>query len=135
MGEQFTDVRSPIYGTPAVFVGDTFINVDSAYFTKNDARVVCRELGYNFSKILQRGFFQYGSVRLGICISKLNCTGTESNVYECGSSYVNCSYNEIVGAAVCCSIAFINDSKHCYVLFVHFVLQFAQLDTSLTNNI
>lgn len=114
-----TRTDTTVYGIPYVYDNGTFNTIDGVYFTKYDAHVVCTELGYNFSKVLPYGFYTYGRIPSPICIYKLNCAGTESNVYECEPSYANCSYRHTIVATVGCSTAFIDDSKYCYILVIY----------------
>lgn len=102
------------YGVPAVFIGGTFKTIVGPSFTENAARVVCRELGYSFSKRLHRDFMidLFSTGRTVTCIFKLNCTGNESSISECDISYDICPWNEIEDAVVLCSTSSIDDSKH-----------------------
>lgn len=108
-----------IYGKPVVYIENIFYTVNAVYFTENDAQVVCRKLGgYNFSKSLARGFFPYETIRSNSSILKLNCIGSESNIYECDISYRNSSsdFEHFEDAAVMCSTSFIDDSKRCSIM-------------------
>lgn len=113
------------YGTPAVNIDGMLNTILGTNFTENDARVVCRELGYMFSKRLPRFSLMGVFSRTGMCISQLNCTGTEMSIFECDLSHQRCvmNFNDIEDAAVLCSTTSVDDSKHsnshCKVVYVH----------------
>ncbi|XP_078616356.1 scavenger receptor class A member 5-like [Branchiostoma floridae x Branchiostoma japonicum] len=75
-------------------------------FDMNDARVVCRMLGYSGASAV-RGSAYYGRGSGSIYMDELSCTGTESSLFDCsynGWGVHDCSHSEDVG--VVCHTSF-----------------------------
>ncbi|XP_046860898.1 deleted in malignant brain tumors 1 protein-like [Xenia sp. Carnegie-2017] len=65
----------------------------------NDAKVVCRQLGYDYAlRAFQGGYVPYGSGR--IWLDEVRCVGNENNILNCSHSgwgSQNCTHDEDAG--------------------------------------
>uniref|UniRef100_A0A1X7U210 SRCR domain-containing protein n=1 Tax=Amphimedon queenslandica TaxID=400682 RepID=A0A1X7U210_AMPQE len=77
----------PLQGRVEVCVNGTWGSVCNDYWHNNDARVVCRQLGFPSEGAIARVINYYGTSP-SFHIIDLNCNGTEATV-------LNCSYNNI----------------------------------------
>jgi hypothetical protein len=89
-------------GTVQVCSDGTWGTVCDDSWDSNDARVVCRQLGYETSgaTALNRAYFGYGAGN--IVMDDVSCSGSESKLYYCSyNSNHNCHHSE--DASVRCS--------------------------------
>ena len=75
---------------------------------RNDATVVCRQLGF-YSSVRAYGSARYGKGTGPIWLSSLSCIGNESSLFDCDQSSVstkNCTHSD--DAAVYCEPSYYN---------------------------
>ena len=68
------------------------------YFDINDARVVCRQLGYRRASCVYH-HARYGQGTLPILMDDVQCTGGEAQITHCSSTPIgehNCQHSEDV---------------------------------------
>ncbi|XP_071476125.1 neurotrypsin-like [Diadema antillarum] len=86
-------------GRVEIFYDNQWGTVCDDGWTNVEARVVCRQLGYNTFSTAVRGAF-YGQGRGPIFLDDVNCFGWESSLSECSSNDIydhNCGHNEDAG--------------------------------------
>ncbi|XP_013386369.1 scavenger receptor cysteine-rich type 1 protein M130 [Lingula anatina] len=90
---------SPLQGRLEVFFNGEWGTVCDDMFDVNDAKVVCRQLGYNGNIIRVQRF---GSGTGKIWIDDLQCAGNENHIRFCkhnGWGIENCSHRKDIGVA------------------------------------
>jgi len=90
--------RGPYEGRVEVCHSNIWGTVCDDHWSSNDARVACRQLGYQYSTALTSLFFGQGTGR--IWLDDLMCTGSESRLVNCihsGYGVHNCNHNEDAG--------------------------------------
>ena len=68
-------------GRIQVFLNGNWGEVCGDYFGKNDAKVVCKELGHSSNGKIESG--DHGIGGEGIVIGDVNCNGDESSLLDC----------------------------------------------------
>ena len=102
-------------GKVEMYVEGNWITVCAAGFGDNVAKVVCKELGYNYSRPLVPGAF--GRRYYSESVNDFNCTGKEATIANCSYSMKGfCDDRPSNYASVLCSKNPINDSGK---LFLH----------------
>ena len=83
---------------------------------KNDATVVCRELGYSHGNATRRA--QFGSGTGPVWLRQVGCTGSESKLSHCthtgASNTLGCSHAQDV-AVQCAGVNGTSTHTHVYV--------------------
>ena len=89
-------------GRVEVFHNDIWGTVCDDFWDINDARVICRQLGYP-DAISSPGEAQFGAGRGKIWLDDVNCQGNETSIADCGHrgwGIENCGHSE--DASVVC---------------------------------
>ena len=73
----------PYSGRVEVFYAGVWGAISSSNWDINDAKVVCRQLGYSAGAEVALKNGVYGVISGPVWITNLQCTGSESNVMEC----------------------------------------------------
>ena len=63
----------------------------------NDARVVCRMLGYSNNTALLVRSHNFGAGRGEILLDEVRCTGSEASLSDCGVGFHRCKHHGIAG--------------------------------------
>ena len=96
-------------GKVEMYVDGNWITVCATAFRETVAKVVCKELGYNYSRALVPGAF--GRRYYSDSVNDVNCTGNERNIAKCLYSTKGfCNDRPSNYASVLCSKNLINDS-------------------------
>ena len=102
---QTTQDNNTVVGVVQLYKNDAWNFVCGTFFDDADAAVVCRKLGYGYSRALPAGAFgnvyYYRNVVGGV-----NCTGTEGSLGQCpmqDGSCQNTNYQNY-GSVVCSKI-------------------------------
>lgn len=80
---------------------------------KNDARVVCNELGYSTESITEKSRAYFGEGTGPIWMTDVECAGYESSLKNCSFrdyELNGCSHRKDAGV-ICCESVYFN---HCY---------------------
>ena len=90
----------PHEGRVEVYYNETWGTVCDDNFDLNDAKVVCRQLGYD-TAIRYRPYAYFGQGNDPIWLDYLRCTGTETSLHHCHRNDYgvirSCSHAEDVG--------------------------------------
>jgi hypothetical protein len=95
--------QSSRYGTGRVeiYYNGTWGTICRNLWDVNDARVVCRELGYkNATRAYARYSYSYPSSNVPIWLDKVRCSGKEQNLSSCshaGWGVHNCNHYQDAG--------------------------------------
>ena len=91
-------------GRVDVFYNGTWGRICYNYWDINDAKVVCRQLGYQYP-VASRLVYLYPNERYGqIWLNKVACTGTEQSLDKCSHSgwgNHSCSYYYYAAGVQC----------------------------------
>ena len=86
-------------GRVEIWYSDQWNTVCDDGWSVTDARVACRQLGYEGAALAhQRAHFGQGSG--GILLDNLSCTGTEGSLFQCQHNGIyshNCGHGEDAG--------------------------------------
>ena len=84
-----------------MYYNNTWGTVCDDFWTIQNARVVCRQLGYDgATAALSNAYFGAGPASQRIWLDDVNCLGTETNIGQClnlGWGIHNCVHNEDAG--------------------------------------
>ena len=100
-------------GRVEVFYNGVWGTVCDDIWNMNNARVVCRQLGYS-DAVNALGHAHFGAGSGQIWLDDVNCAGSEDSIGNCqhnGWGSHNCNHNEDSGV-VCLSKSHILQSKH-----------------------
>ena len=94
-----------------------------------EARVVCRQLGFPFTKSVDAGYYGPGSGR--IWLTDVSCSGEEDKLKQCSHHKVegplqNCGHHDDIG--VMCYMGELSACV-CACIFIHMPLLIMELNT------
>ena len=87
------------FGRVEVYMNGQWGTVCDDLWDSNDANVVCRQLGYsNAANAYKRA--QYGQGTGTIWLDDVDCTGSESSIFDCAfTTQHDCSHSEDAGVS------------------------------------
>ena len=94
------ETATQISGRVEIFRNNSWYTVCDDYWDTYDARVVCRQLGYDHAISAPR-YSHFGQGSGGILLDYLSCTGNEETLLDCshrGEGVHGCSHTEDAGA-------------------------------------
>ena len=96
--------------------------ISSSNWDINDARVVCRQLGYSSGAKVALTDDVYGPVSGPVWITNLQCTGSETNVMECFhdglGNKTELQRRDHIASVICKDSSFTNGNKRFHLCIV-----------------
>ena len=93
------DGLHPYEGRLEIFLNDQWGTICDDGWSKQDADVACRQLGFSESLMAVHGSY-YGAGDGEILLDEVACTGQESSLLSCNNGTIDCSHGK--GAGVVC---------------------------------
>ena len=96
---RLTNGYAPSVGRVEIWYSNQWNTVCDDSWSITDARVVCRQLGYQGAAFAHRNA-EFGEGTGGILLDNVDCTGAETSLLQCphGGIYIhNCGHHEDAG--------------------------------------
>ena len=96
---RLTNGYAPSIGRVEIWYSDQWNTVCDDSWSITDAKVVCRQLGYQGAALAHSNAY-FGEGSGGILLDNLDCTGAETSVFQCthnGLYSHNCDHDEDAG--------------------------------------
>ena len=96
---RLTNGYAPTVGRVEIWYSDQWNTVCDDFWSIDNAKVVCRQLGYQGASIAHRNA-HFGEGSGEILLDNVDCTGTETSLLQCkhnGLYSHNCDHNEDAG--------------------------------------
>ena len=90
----------PNQGRVEVYYNGAWGTVCDDFWSTADARVVCRQLGYESDGAIAYSHAEFGQGTGSIILDGLSCSGSEENIFDCthrGEGVHNCVHSEDAG--------------------------------------